>query len=186
MKRIAILLLLFSTAASRAQDTPLNSILIDGEGWKEANLPMPAPEMVPAVKVPLAKPGAATLWRNGGTLVVADDASHYLWAYKIEKDGTLSSGDRYYHLQVGSGQDRIAVTALTTDKLNRVYAATDRGIQVFDPTARLSGVIVNPAGEPITQMAFFGEKQDTLLVLIGGRTFTRKLNVEPPIPPKKK
>ncbi len=189
MNKYALMLsasLSFASAGS-AQDTPLQSILIEGEGWKPAtDLPMPAPEALPTVKIPLVKAGPATLWRKGGTLVVADDSSRYLWTFKIESDGTLSSGANYYHLQVGRDVGKVSVTALTTDKLNRVYAATDRGIQVFDPTARLSGVFTNPSNEPITQMTFFGDKQDTLLVLAGRKTYIRKLNVEPPIAPKKK
>lgn len=65
------------------------------------------------------------------------------------------------------------MTSLATDKDGRVYAAADIGVQVFDPTGRLCGVLTPAAlGKP-EQLAFEG---DTLTVWIGDAKYERKLN----------
>ena len=62
-------------------------------------------------------------------------------------------------------------SGLTTDKDGRIYAATSVGIQVFDPTGRLCGVITAP-GPGAEHLRFEG---DQLTAWVGETKYARKL-----------
>jgi enterochelin esterase family protein len=68
-----------------------------------------------------------------------------------------------------------------------LYAATDLGIQVFDPTGRLCGVLLKPKDEPLIGVAFGGSDNDRLFTVCGDKLYSRKLKtrgVPPPTPPR--
>jgi enterochelin esterase family protein len=71
------------------------------------------------------------------------------------------------------GKDGINVTGLATDTDGRIYAATEIGVQVFDPIGRLCGVMTPAAPGRPESMAFEGEQ---LTLWIGDVKYTRKLN----------
>jgi gluconolactonase len=122
----------------------------------------------------IACPSGVTLWPDRGTLVVGDAEGKHLWAFRVEEDGSLAHGDRYYALRVPRGETASGVTALTVDAAGRLYACTPLGVQVFDPTGRLSGVLTKPADGELTAIAFGGPEADTLFVACGGKIFARK------------
>ncbi len=122
------------------------------------------------------KPTAALITPDGGTLYLAGEAQKHIWAYRVEKDGTTTARDRYAPLRVKRGEHTIAVTSLATDRDGRIYAATEIGIQVFDPTGRLCGVMTAPLGKAEIMM-FEGDK---LTLWIGDTKYSRKLNTTGP------
>ena len=81
------------------------------------------------------------LWPDEGHLVIGEADGAYLWAVRIEKDGSFGPGDRYYSLRTRPNE-KMHVAAMTMDAGYLLYACTPLGIQVFDPTGRLSGVIL--------------------------------------------
>jgi enterochelin esterase family protein len=130
---------------------------------------------VPSLKLPgLIDPTCLTLWPDEGHLVIGEVDGAYLWAVRIEKDGSFGPGDRYYSLRTKPGQP-LRVTAMTMDAAYLLYACTTLGVQVFDPTGRLSGVISSPAKEELTAIAIGGPKADTLYVACGDRIFARPI-----------
>jgi sugar lactone lactonase YvrE len=189
VKRLVLSAVLLLAGAARAQDMPLSQILIEGEGWraveKSAAPTFPDPARTTSRKGMTftadglkghgpASPSGVVLWPDEGTLVVGDRAGKHLWAFRVEKDGSLTCGERYYALRVKPGQTASGVTALTADSAGRLYACTPLGVQVFDPTGRLSGVLLKPGEGDLTAIAFGGEKHDTLFVLCGGKVYARK------------
>jgi hypothetical protein len=122
--------------------------------------------------------------RDRGTVFVGgskkdDPDARYLWAIQLrsEGEGKLSwTVAPYCSLRVKRGDKGIEVTELATDKDGRIYAATSLGIQVFDPTGRLCGVMTSPKGKS-ELMAFDGDK---LTLWIGDTKYTRKLNTTGP------
>jgi len=202
MKSITLTLglLLLSTGIAAAQDIPLSQILIEGENWKEkgvgkefdlgtwfANTKSGFDYHISGgsllgkgdtrLKLPekLTKPSGMVLWPDDGTLVIGDAEGKHLWAFRVEKDGSLSSADPYYALRMKPGEKASQVSALTVDDKGRLYACTPLGIQVFDPTGRLSGVIEKPQEGKMTGIAFGGENGDLLLVAYGDKLFSRKM-----------
>src|SRR5258708_2694109 len=121
------------------------------------------------------RPSGLTLSADEGTLVVGDAADKYLWAFRIEKNGAITAGEPYYPLRVNPGQKESGVTALTTDAAGRVYPCTPLGVQVFDPTGRLCGVLHKPGPGDMTALTFAGEDHDVLVVACGDRLFMRKM-----------
>src|SRR5262249_25972062 len=121
--------------------------------------PLRAPLAIAGVK----KPSGLTLSADEGTLVVGDAAGKYLWAFRIEKNGALSAGEPYYPLRMNPGEKESGVSALTTDAAGRVYACTPLGVQVFDPTGRLCGVLLKPGPGDMTALTFAGEDRDVLI-----------------------
>jgi gluconolactonase len=121
----------------------------------------------------IAEPSGLTFWPDGGTLLVADAAGSHLWTCRVERDGSLSAKERYYALRVRPKQPSRA-GSLTVDQAGRAYAACPEGIQVFDPTGRMSGVLLNPERARTTAVAFGGEKLDRLYTICGGKLFVRK------------
>jgi sugar lactone lactonase YvrE len=195
---LTLVLLLGATAWAVAQDIPLAQIVVEGEGWKEVDKGLfpvvgnPTSKSmaeyriidnrvvakgVAAISLPdqLASPSGLVLWPDRGTLVVGDAKGKALWAFRVEKDNTLSAGEPYYALRVKPGEKNSHVTALTIDDKSRVYACTPLGVQVFDPTGRLSAILTRPADGELTGIAFGGKDGDTLFVACGDKVFARKM-----------
>ena len=121
-----------------------------------------------------ASPTCLTLWPGGEQLVIGDGGGKYLWTALIKKGGELDAADRYYSLSVKPGEQASGVTCMTMDAGNLLYACTPLGVQVFDPTGRLCGVIHAPAKD-MTAITLGGEKGDTLYVACGEKIYSRKI-----------
>lgn len=189
MRHSLLALLLAATLAS-GQDMPLHEIIKPGETWQPAS---GEPPKVPTgtyridlLTTPLKKTTCAAVALGGSTLLVADAADRYVWAFQIQKDGSLGPGDRYCRLRV-RGDDRwkkdtppeayrADPSAMSIDGANRTYVATNLGIQVFDPTGRLCGVFTAPPGR-VTEMAFRG---DRLFARAGDKVYVRQMLAEGP------
>jgi enterochelin esterase family protein len=122
----------------------------------------------------LAEPSCLALWPDGGHLVIGEAKGTWLWAVRVEPDGRLGPGDRYYSLRTDPGRPT-SVTALTMDAGGLLYACTPQGVQVFDPTGRLAGVVLPPAREQMTAITLGGPGSDTLYVAAGDKVYARKV-----------
>jgi len=202
MIRTLALAALFGLASlARAQDMPLSQILIEGEGWKKAEGRPEKPKEHLLLRVG-SEAGRQRMWtRVGGreitiadgrdltdsgphALVLSSDEQTALlgypskaavWAFRVDGRGHLSDGAPYCPLRLSSGTPYAEVTGLALDKDGRIYAATPLGVQVFDPTGRLCGVLTPAAKGRPEHMAFKG---DQLTIWIGGTKYTRKLNTK--------
>jgi hypothetical protein len=185
VKHLSVVALLIATGAATAQDMPLHEIIKPGETWRSDSAKvLPGGNHLPGIAgalPPLKEPTCAVVALGGSTLLVADAADRYVWAFQIQKDGSIGPGDRYCRLRV-RGDDRrkrltpaeayrAEPTAMTIDGANRTYVATNLGIQVFDPTGRLCGVFTAPPGH-VTELAFDG---DRLFARAGDKVFVRKM-----------
>lgn len=122
----------------------------------------------------LIAPTCLTLWPDQGHLVIGEADGAYLWAVRIESNGSLGPGDRYYSLRTRPNE-KMHVTAMTIDAGNLLYACTPLGVQVFDPTGRLSGVIPAPSKEPMIAITLGGANADELFVAAGEKIFARRI-----------
>lgn len=122
------------------------------------------------------KPNGLTLWPDGGTLVVADWDQPYLRTFRVESDGSLKFGEKYYGpLQMPSGQPMPGSDGMTVDDAGRLYVATHAGLQMFDPTGRPCGSIVKPQTKFLSNVKFGGPNFDTVYVTSSDRIYKRKL-----------
>jgi SMP-30/Gluconolactonase/LRE-like region len=111
--------------------------------------------------------------RDDRTLFVAYENSRAIRSFTFSDQARISNGEDYCPLRVRRGEKGISVSSLATDKDGRIYAATEIGVQVFDPTGRLCGVLT-PAATGKPELMLFDANQLTLW--IGNTKYTRKLN----------
>jgi enterochelin esterase family protein len=141
------------------------------------------------VQLPVKEASALAVTPDKGTLMVGDAADKYVWLFRIEKDGKLTAGEKYITLRVlpyvaptlrdgPKVEPRSETSAIDFDKAGRTYVATKFGVQVFDPTGRLCGVLTSPSTKPITSMALGGADGDRLFIACGNEVYGRKLNAK--------
>ncbi len=126
----------------------------------------------------IGAPTGLVLWPDQGTLVVADGVWSHLWTFRINQDGTLSAREPYYALRVRGVGLRLPFSGadgLTVDAAGLVYATSRAGVQVFDPTGRLSGVLLKPSREPQRAVVFAGPQRDRLVLACGDKLYVRKM-----------
>lgn len=122
------------------------------------------------------RPNGVILWPDEGTLVVTDSDAAHLWAFRVEPDGGLSHKDRYYlPLRLIPGQKRPGSDGMTVDDRGRLYVATYAGIQMFDPTGRMGGVILKPQEKFLSNVVFGGPKFQTMYVTCTDKVYRRKV-----------
>jgi sugar lactone lactonase YvrE len=124
-------------------------------------------------------PTAGFVSRDGGTVFIGHDTG-YIWAYQVQSDGALMHGHPYCPVRAQMERRKTdpttsssRVSSMTGDKDGRIYAATPLGVQVFDPTGRLCGVLTPAAPGKSEHLAFEGDK---LTLWIGDTKYERKLN----------
>ncbi len=115
--------------------------------------------------------------------------SNHLFGYsfKITDKGDLDFGQPYIHYHVPYGQNSTAAAGMTVDAENRLYTATNLGIQISDQLGRVN-VIVNKPGGGVTDVKLGGADLDVLYSTCDGKLFYRKINAKgvlPGLPPVK-
>jgi sugar lactone lactonase YvrE/rhodanese-related sulfurtransferase len=121
----------------------------------------------------LKRPNGVQLSTDEKTLYVADTANQYLISYDIKADGSLSGKRELAKLEgyqknaageFSSGADGIAV-----DSENRLYVATNVGVEVFNAKGEKQGIIALP-NKP-QNLAFAGKDKKTLYVVGRGAAY---------------
>lgn len=120
----------------------------------------------------LACPSGIAVSPDGGTLYVGDAEGKFIWAFV--RDG-VKTGQPYCPLRMPRGAKASGVTALATDTDGRVYAVTPLGVQIFDPTGRLCGVLTKPTNEPLVGIAFGGPDGHSLYLASKTAVYVRKV-----------
>ena len=126
----------------------------------------------------IAKPNGVILWPDEQTLVVSDNAGGSLWAFRIGEGGKLEHKQPYYTLELGPQKSPSQADGMTVDVAGRLFVATSQGLQVFDPSARLAGILLKPQKKFLSNVAFAGEKLDTLYVTCADKVYSRKLKTQ--------
>ncbi len=142
-----------------------------------------------AADVGIAAPNGITLSPDQGSLAVSEYGGEYVWTFRIEPDGALTAKTPYMTMRRPidpAGEFKfgepppLKKTAngdgMTSDMQGRFYVTSALGVQVFDPTGRLCGVLPKPQPDkPLTSCALSGEKREYLYVTNGDRIYRRKV-----------
>lgn len=122
------------------------------------------------------KPNGVILWPDGQTLVVTDRDGPWLWAFRVEPDGGLDFPEKYYGpLRLPFQRDRPGSDGMTVDRFGRLYVSTAAGLQMFDPTGRMGGVILKPQDKPLANVTFGGAHRDFLYVTCSDKVYRNNL-----------
>jgi len=138
------------------------------------------------------RPNGIALSNDGGTLAVSESGGGNVWMFRTNADGSLDAkmptmslrlpidpkGEFKFNeeppYQKASRGDGMAV-----DKAGRYYVTSALGVQIFDPTGRLCGVLPKPKeSQPLTSCVLAGAGHSYLYVTNGDTVFRRKLTVE--------
>jgi enterochelin esterase family protein len=144
---------------------------------------------VRAVETGLAGPNGITLSPDQGTLAVSESQGQHVWTYRINPDGALDAKSPYMTLRRPidpNGEFRSSELppykpasngdGMTSDTSGRYYVTSAVGLQVFDPTGRLCGVLDKPQpAKPLTSCVLAGPKRDMLYVTNGDKIYRRKV-----------
>lgn len=137
-------------------------------------------------------PNGIALSPDGGTLAVSDYKGANVWAFRVEKDGSLSAKAPYMTMRLPidpTGEFKRAEpppykTASSgdgacTDTLGRYYVTSALGVQVFDPTGRMCGVLHKPQlDKPLTSCTLAGPGRSYLYVTNGDKILRRKVQAQ--------
>ena len=112
-------------------------------------------------------------------LYVTESATHWVWAYQIQPDGSLSHKQRYGWLHVRDEDENAWGDGLKCDSDGRIYVATLSGIQVMDQPGRVNAIIPVPETKgDISNLCFGGANFDVLYVSSHDKVFRRKVKVQ--------
>ena len=137
----------------------------------------------------LAAPNGITLSPDQGTLAVSEYRGGSVWTFRIEPDGALTgrSPTMTMRLPIDYKADfkfneappfkkESSGDGMTSDETGRFFVATALGVQVFDPTGRLCGVVPGPVGSAaLTSCALAGPGRSYLYVTARDKIFRRKV-----------
>ena len=126
----------------------------------------------------ILKPNGIGLTPCDGTLFVSDHLDKEVWFFRIEKNHKLSMKAPYASLRIRGKNLPSRGDGCDADSLSRYYVTSDLGIQMFDPTGRLGGVILSPdPTKPVVSVAFSGKDLQYLYVANGGSIYRRLMKV---------
>ena len=112
-------------------------------------------------------------------LYVTESATHWLWAYQIQADGSLSHKQKYGWLHVRDADENAWGDGLKCDRDGRIYVATLSGIQVMDQPGRVNAIIPVPKTKgQVSNLCFGGPDFDILYVSCHDKVFRRRVKVK--------
>jgi gluconolactonase len=120
-------------------------------------------------------PNGITLSADQGTLAVSDYRGAEVWVFRINADGSLSAKEPYMTMRTPLNNPTVAAgDGMTTDSMGRYYVTTAVGLQMFDSTGRLGGVISKPQNKSLSSVAFAGPNLEYLYVTCADKVYRRK------------
>jgi enterochelin esterase family protein len=145
-----------------------------------------------AVDTGITRPNGIALSPDGGTLAVSDAGGEHVWMFRVREDGTLDAKIPAMSLRLPIDQEGefrfnepppyVAASrgdGMATDRVGRYFVTSALGVQVFDPTGRLCGVLPQPQSKlPLTSCILAGENHDFLYITNGDTVYRRKLSVD--------
>jgi sugar lactone lactonase YvrE/enterochelin esterase-like enzyme len=140
------------------------------------------------VATDLAAPNGLTLSPDEGTLAVSEHGGEFVWTFRVNADGALDAKSPYMSMRrpVDPKGDfkfnnpppylpAARGDGMTIDTLGRYYVTTALGVQVFDPTGRLCGVLEKPSAKGVSSCVLAGPEHNYLYVTAGPAIYRRKL-----------
>jgi sugar lactone lactonase YvrE len=107
---------------------------------------------------------------------VTESASHWVWVYTIQPDGTLANKQRYGWLHVPDTEENAWPDGIKCDREGRVYVTSRIGIQVLDQIGRVNTILPLPSGQS-SNCCFGGADFKTLYVSSNDKIYRRRLKV---------
>ena len=110
----------------------------------------------------IARPNGLTLTRNGQTLIVDDTIGTTIFAYDVQRDGTVRNKRPFAEIRDIPAGKESGADGMALDREDRIYVSTVTGVQVFDARGAYLGTIKFPR-QP-ANVAFAGPNRRVLYV----------------------
>lgn len=112
-------------------------------------------------------------------LYVTESATHWVWVYQVQPDGTLSHKQKYGWLHVRDTDENAWSDGLKCDRDGRIYVTSLSGLQVMDQLGRVNAIIpVPPTKGQASNLCFGGPDFNVLYVTCHDKVFRRKVKVK--------
>lgn len=123
----------------------------------------------------VGKPNGITLSPDQGTLAVSDYGGKFVWVFRIEADGSLAHPEGYMTMRTPVADPEVAKgDGMTIDAYGRWYVTSAVGLQMYDPTGRMGGVIAKPQDANLVSCCFAGPNLEYLYAACGDKVYRRK------------
>ena len=120
-----------------------------------------------------------TLTPNQDQLYITESATHWVWIYKIQPDGTLAYKQRYGWLQVLDTEDNAWPDGLRCDTAGRVFVASKLGIQIMDQLGRVNAILpIPPSNNQSSNCCFGGPDFNIFYATCGDKVYRRRLKTK--------
>src|SRR5262249_14868451 len=120
------------------------------------------------------KPNGIGLSPDAQFLIVSEYWGTNAWSFMVNPDGTLLARERYMEFLSPVARRDSGVDGLAVDADGRCFITSYVGIQMFDATGRLGGVIARPSDKNCVSIAFAGPDRSWLYACAGDKVFRRK------------
>jgi enterochelin esterase family protein len=168
-----------------ATDVTPNDLVVSKEGWiyftdtgagqvvmcPTQTQKMPRPRVAAGG---INKPNGIGLSPDGKFLIVSEYGGTNAWSFMVNPDGTLWAGERYMELRAPVNRADSGGDGMTVDQEGRAFISSHVGIQMFDATGRLGGVIAKPNDKACVSVAFAGPDRSWLYACASDKVFRRK------------
>ena len=119
-------------------------------------------------------PNGITLSADQGTLAVSEYRGTNVWTFRVSADGSLDAGARTMTLRTPLNKTDSGGDGSTTDTAGRYYVTSHIGIQMFDSTGRIGGIIAKPTAKGCVSITFAGPGHEYLYACASDKIFRRK------------
>lgn len=128
----------------------------------------------PTVAEKLRRPNGIALSPNQGTLYVSELDGSAGWTFLLDGEGNLRGGERNLVLRTPTEKLDSGGDGMVVDRDGRPWITSNVGIQIFDPTGRLGGVLARPGEKGCVSCGFAGKDRSYFYALCADRVYRRK------------
>jgi enterochelin esterase family protein len=120
-------------------------------------------------------PNGVTLSPNQKFLAVSEFNGKNVWFYSIRTNGQIAVGEPYMTMCVPFDKTSSGGDGMVTDAEGHYYVTSYAGIQMFDKTGRMGGVIADPNDARCLSIGFGGANKEWLYACNGKQVWRRKM-----------
>ncbi|MFC1528893.1 SMP-30/gluconolactonase/LRE family protein [Candidatus Latescibacterota bacterium] len=128
----------------------------------------------------LGFPNGLVLSADDKTLYLNDSRNTTVWMFDVNDDGSLSNMRPFCELKlsdhsIGRGRTSTGSDGITIDRSGNLYITSSNGVQIFDKTGELLGIILFPSSA--RHCVFGGDDYSTLYVILLKHVYSIKTNM---------
>lgn len=172
-----------------AVDVTPNDLIVSRQGWiyftdtgpgQVVRVPTSARSMSRPSPVAggINKPNGIALSPDQRQLYVSEYGGTFVWSFLVDADGGIRAGERLMTLQVPTDRPDSGGDGMTSDAQGRTYITSHLGVQMFDWTGRMGGVIAKPETKGAVSCAFAGPGGEWLYLCASDKVYRRKMLVK--------